>query len=160
LQKFSFFSKKAIEKEVEIMVKGPFSIKFFSVLAIILIGCGSICLFAQPQEAGKLAGTWQMVVEAEGQYYYLILVLKETEGKLEGTISEASGFFKDVSLTNIKLEAERLSFEFTVPTPPDGLSRMVAADLKVGQDYEKMEGSIHIPDLGISAPTTLTRQKN
>lgn len=119
-----------------------------------------LSLLASSQEAAKLAGDWQVVVKAEGQYYYLNLTLKEAEGKLEGTISEANGFFQDVFLTNIKLEADLLHFEFPAPTPPDGLTRQISADLKITADYEKMEGSFYIPDLGVVAKATATRQKS
>jgi hypothetical protein len=115
--------------------------------------------FSLAQEQARLVGDWQMVVEAEGQYYYLQLSFKETEGKLEGTVSEASGFFSHLPLTNIKLEADKLTFDFTAPTPPDGLARLISADLKIAPDYEKMEGTLTIPDLGITASATVTRKK-
>ncbi len=132
-------------------------------LLIVSVTCffaNYLVLLGSSQEASKLTGDWQVVVEAEGQYFYLSLTLKEVEGKLEGTISEASGFFKDVALTNIKLEADSLHFEFTAPTPPDGLARQVVADLKITADYEKMEGSLYVPDLGVVSRATVTRQKS
>ncbi len=111
------------------------------------------------QEQSKLIGDWEMAVEAEGRYYYLYVSFKETEGKLEGTISEANGFFSNLPLTNLKLEADRLTFDFTAPTPPDGLARLISADLKIAAGYEKMEGSLIISDLGVSASATLTKKK-
>lgn len=126
---------------------------------IIFAFLGLIKPLSWAQDQSKLIGDWQMVVEAEGQYFYLYLSFKETEGKLEGTISEASGFFTNLPLTNLKLEADRLTFDFTAPTPPDGLARLVSADLKIAADYEKMEGSLIIPDLGISASATVTKKK-
>jgi len=115
--------------------------------------------FSLAQEQARLVGDWQMVVEAEGQYFYLQLSFKEIDGKLEGTVSEASGFFYNLPLTNIKLEVDKLTFDFTAPTPPDGLARLISADLKIAPDYEKMEGILSVPDLGITASATVTRKK-
>lgn len=115
--------------------------------------------FSQAQEKSKLVGDWQMVIEAEGQYFYLLLSLKETEGRLEGTISEVNGFFSNVPLTNLKLEGDKLSFDFNAPTPPDGLSRLITAELKIAADYEKMEGTLYVPDLDIMASVTVNRKK-
>ncbi len=116
--------------------------------------------FFQPaQEAAVFIGDWQLVIQVDGQNFYLNFVLKETEGKLEGEISEGSGFFKNVPLTNIQREADRLHFEFTAPTPPDGLARLINVDLKLAEDKDKMEGTLYVADLEISALATATRQK-
>ncbi len=40
---------------------------------------------AAPQE---LVGTWDLEINADGEYFYLTLVLEETEGELSGRISE------------------------------------------------------------------------
>jgi hypothetical protein len=133
--------------------------RLLSLLVAIFVFFFFMSPFSLAQEQTKLIGDWQMVVEAEGQYYYLQLSFKETEGKLEGTVSEASGFFSHLPLTNIKLEADKLTFDFTAPTPPDGLARLISADLKIAPDYEKMEGILTVPDLGITASATVTRKK-
>lgn len=130
-----------------------------SLSLIIIIFLYLVRSLSWAQEQSQLIGDWQMVIEAEGQYFYLYLSFKETEGKLEGTISEASGFFTNLPLTNLKLEVDRLTFDFTAPTPPDGLARLVSADLKIAADYEKMEGSLIVPDLGITASATVTKKK-
>ncbi len=130
-----------------------------SLLLVIFIYFICLAPFSWAQDQSKLVGDWQMVVEAEGQYFYLYLSLKEMEGKLEGTISEASGFFTNLPLNNLKLEADKLTFDFTAPTPPDGLSRLISAELKIAADYEKMEGFLTIPDLGITASANLTKKK-
>lgn len=130
-----------------------------SIFLIIFIFLALIAPSAWAQAQSKLIGDWQMVVEAEGQYFYLHLSFKETEWKLEGTISEASGFFLNLPVTNLKIEADRLTFDFTAPTPPDGLARLISADLKIEPDYEKMEGFLIVSDLGLTAKATLTKKK-
>lgn len=130
----------------------------FPLMTIIFLLSG-LNQFSWPQEISKLIGDWQMVIEAEGQYFYLLISFKETEGRLEGTISEVNGFFSNVPLTNLKLEGEKLSFDFNAPTPPDGLSRLITAELKLAPDYEKMEGTLYVPDLDILASATVTRKK-
>jgi hypothetical protein len=106
---------------------------------------------------GKIVGTWKIEVDADGEYYYLTLELKNAEGNLEGTISEDAGSFTDVPISEILFDGENLSFEFTSPTPPDGLERLVKAELKVGVDT--MNGVMNVPDLGASATATATREK-
>jgi hypothetical protein len=105
----------------------------------------------------KVLGDWEIELDAEGEYYYLSMTVKEEEGKLAGTISEASGFFVDVPLTDIVYDGESFNFQFTAPTPPDGMERILKGEFKVQTD--KMEGLIIVDDLGLSAPATAERVK-
>lgn len=103
----------------------------------------------------RILGNWDMEVDADGEYYYLTLNFEKDEEGLKGTISETTGFFTDTPLTNIQFDGEVLSFEFTAPTPPDGLERVVKAELKVGDN--EMEGYLTLEDLGVSAHVHATR---
>jgi hypothetical protein len=106
---------------------------------------------------GKIVGTWKIEVDADGEYYYLTLELKNAEENLEGTISENMGSFTDVPISEIVFDGESLDFEFISPTPPDGLEKSVKADFKVGVDT--MDGVMSVPDLEASATATATREK-
>lgn len=117
----------------------------------------SPALSQEKTEYGKVLGTWNLEVYAGGEYYYLTLNLQEGEGKLSGSISESSGAFTDTPLSNLELAADTLKFEFEAPTPPDGLSRLIKAELQVIED--KLEGVLDIPDLGMTVSCTATRQK-
>ena len=103
----------------------------------------------------KILGDWDMEVDADGEYYYLTLNFEKDEEGLKGTISEATGFFTDTPLSKIQFDSEVLSFEFTAPTPPDGLERVVKVELKVGDN--EMEGYLTLEDLGVSAYAHATR---
>jgi hypothetical protein len=132
---------------------GIFAVGLFLVLA----------LFSYPHQAqakadyGQILGTWKVEIDAGEQFYYLALVLKVSEGKLEGTVSESQGSFTDVPLANILLDGDKLNFEFTCPTPPDGIERLVMAEFKVGVD--KLEGTVSVPDIQAVVPATATREK-
>jgi len=129
-----------------------------SVLSLFLIVSFS-SLLAQSQAApdyGKILGTWDVEVDADGEYYYLTLNLEKSEQGLKGTVSESTGAFSDVPLQEIQYDGLTLKFQFTSPTPPDGLERLVKADFKVGDN--KLEGTIAVEDIGISVPATATKK--
>jgi hypothetical protein len=100
----------------------------------------------------KVVGNWSLEVNAGSEFYYLPLVLKVTEGKLEGTLSETNGFFKDVPLAAVEFDGQLLKFEAKTPTPPDGAERTIKFELKLAAD--KLEGQVIITDLGMSVPVT------
>jgi len=100
----------------------------------------------------KIVGNWSLEVNAGQEFYYLPLLLKVTAGKLEGTLGEQNGMFKDVPLTGIEFDGQTLKFEAKTPTPPDGAERPIKFDLKLAAD--KLEGLVSIVDLGISAAVT------
>lgn len=127
------------------------------ILDLTLLGLSPAALRAQqPVSNAKIIGTWDVEIMAEGQSYYLTLVLSENQGQLEGKISEQSGMFTDAVLSSINFDAENLSFEFTGPTPPDGMQRVIQTALKLNGDV--MEGSVTIPDLGIAAQAKATKR--
>lgn len=111
----------------------------------------------QTPDYGKILGTWRIEVDADGESYHLTLNLKSVEGGLEGTISESMGYFSDVPVSKIVFDGENLSFEFNSPTPPDGMERLVSAEFKVGVDT--MDGAVNVPELGVSATASGTREK-
>lgn len=132
---------------------GSFTLSLFFVLAVFS--------YSQPAQEkvdyGKIIGTWKVEINADGEFYYLSLEVKVTEGKLEGTVSESQGYLTDVSLSNILFDGENLNFEFTSTTPPDGLQRLVKTEFKVGVD--KLEGMVSVPDMQVTAPATAIREK-
>mgnify|MGYP001055838487 CR=1 FL=1 len=128
------------------------------ILAFYVVGCFSFSQSGQQNpDYGKILGVWKIEVNADGDYYYLTLNLKDVGGALEGTVSESQGYFTDVPISEIVFDGENLSFEFNSPTPPDGVTRLVSAEFKVGLDT--MDGVINVPDLGVSATATATREK-
>ncbi len=106
---------------------------------------------------GKIIGAWKIEVDADGEYFYLTLNLRNVSGTLEGKVSESQGYFTDVPVLEIVYDGENLSFEFSSPTPPDGVARLVQAEFKVGVDT--MDGIINVPNLGVSAAATATKEK-
>lgn len=127
------------------------------ILGLTLFGLSPAAVRAQQTVSNaKIIGTWDMEIMAEGQSYYLTLVLNENQGQLEGKISEQSGMFTDAVLSSIIFDGENLSFEFTGPTPPDGMQRLIQTALKLNGDV--MEGSVTIPDLGIAAQAKATKR--
>ena len=132
--------------------------RILMVFSFFVLGCFCFSQSAQQDpDYGKIVGTWKIDVDADGEYYYLTLQLKNVEGNLEGTISESTGFFSDVPVSEIVFDGENLSFEFNAPTPPDGVERQVLAEFKVGVDT--MNGVVNVPDLEVSAAATATREK-
>jgi hypothetical protein len=127
------------------------------ILGLTLLGLSPAAVRAQqPVSNAKIIGTWIIEIVDEGQSYYLTLVLSENQGRLEGKISEQSGMFTDAVLSSINFDGENLSFEFTGPTPPDGMQRLIQTVLKLNGDV--MEGSVTIPDLGIAAEAKATKR--
>jgi hypothetical protein len=104
----------------------------------------------------KIVGAWQLEIDADGTYYYLSLNILENAGRLEGAVSEVSGMFKDVPLAEIVFDGEKLTFKFNSPTPPDGVSREVGAELKLVQGA--LDGMVRVPDLAVSAPAKGARE--
>jgi hypothetical protein len=123
-------------------------------LYLILLG---ICVFSVTAASGlagmksadqaKLVGAWGLEIDAEGEYYYLAIVIEESDGILSGKISEESGFFTDVVIEQIKFDGKTLAFQFDAPTPPDGEERTLDAELVFSGDT--CEGTISIEDLGM-----------
>jgi DNA-binding beta-propeller fold protein YncE len=114
---------------------------------------------AQNQAApdyGKILGTWDVEVNADGEFYYLTMNIEKSEEGLKGTVSESTGAFSDVPLKEIQYDGQSLKFQFTSPTPPDGLERLVKADFKIGDN--KLEGTMAVEDMGISVPATATKK--
>jgi hypothetical protein len=134
---------------------------YYGMIGFCLFFALTLLSYSQAAQAkadnGKIVGTWKVEVDAGDQIYDLSIVLKVTEDKLNGTVSESQGYLTDVPLANILFDGENLRFEFTSATPPDGLSRLVKAEFKVGPD--KLEGTMSVPDLQAIVPATGAREK-
>lgn len=107
-------------------------------------------------DTAKVVGSWKIEVYAGDTTYSLSLVVTEDQGQLAGKISESMGTFTDVAISDISYDSVTFRFNFISPTPPDGLSRTVKADFKVGTDA--MEGIINVPDLDITTDAKATRE--
>jgi hypothetical protein len=130
-----------------------------AVAAFITLPLGAQQAAQQPApkpDFSKLVGTWALEVNAGGEYYYLTLEFKLTEGKFEGFMSEQSGIFSNVPVSNIEWDNTFLKFDFKSPTPPDGVERMIKSEFKFAD--EKLAGMMTIPDLGMSVPVTGTKK--
>jgi hypothetical protein len=106
---------------------------------------------------GKVVGDWNLDVFAGGMTITLNLTLAEAEGKLAGKISEPNGMFTDVALTGIQYDGETLTYDISVPSPPDGAVKTWKTELKVGEDA--VEGGISNAEAGMSATITGKRVK-
>ncbi|MBM3284605.1 MAG: hypothetical protein FJY81_01905 [Candidatus Aminicenantes bacterium] len=128
-------------------------------MAILILGNFSFPgAIQQSLDYGKILGVWKIEVNADGEYYYVTLNLKSADGILEGTVSESMGTFTDVPVSEIAYDGENLSFEFNSATPPDGVERLVSFEFRIGEDT--MDGVVIIPELGVSATATATREKD
>ena len=114
-------------------------------------------LAQEKADMGKILGTWNLEVFAGDQTYSLVLNISEANGQLAGKVSESMGTFTDVPISEIFFDGVAFRFSFISPTPPDGASRTVKADLKLNQDT--MGGTISVPDLDIVIDASATRSK-
>lgn len=124
----------------------------------LLLFCGS--LSAQPAQAkvdnAKILGTWQVDIDADGTYYRLTMNLQQTAGKLEGTLTESQGMFKDLPMAEVVFDGEKLAFKFNSATPPDGVTREVDAEFKLVEGV--LDGLVRVPELSVSVPAKGTRE--
>ncbi len=129
-----------------------------SLLIFLVLIFFSVPLLAQQKaDFGKIVGDWDMEGDADGDYIYLSLKFMEKEGKLSGTISEASGYFIDVELKNFKYDGKTLNFEFMTATPPDDMERNIRVEFDVLDD--KLEGYMFVDDLGMTIPVLASKVK-
>jgi hypothetical protein len=129
-------------------------------VVIFLIGIG-LCAFSfggsqDVDETAKILGRWDMEVDAGGEFFYLSFSLEKTGEGIKGMISEASGFFSDVPLQDIRFDGQNLSFEMNIPTPPDGYENLVKSTLALKEG--KLGGILSVEALGISAGATATKK--
>jgi hypothetical protein len=121
--------------------------------------CIFCCSFLEGQDQldlKKILGDWNMEVDAGGEFYYLSFTIEKTDGELSGKISESSGFFSDIPLENIEFDGTNLSFEMTIPTPPEGYENLVKAELELVE--ERLEGMLTVESLGASASVVAVKQ--
>jgi hypothetical protein len=131
-------------------------------VAVFCIGLAAAggSLWAQTAPAkvdnARIVGAWQLEVDVDGTYYYLNMNILEKAGKLEGAVSEVSGIFKDLPLSEVVFDGEKLTFKLNSPTPPDGVTREVGAELKLAQGA--LDGVMRVPELVMSAPVKGARE--
>jgi len=119
-------------------------------LAFVAHGLGQVQ--AEKPDYGKILGTWNLEVNAGGEFYYLVMELKLTEGKLGGGLSELNGMFKDSPLLETAFDGQILKYGVKIPTPPDGTERLTKAEMKLIDN--KLEGTITIAEMEITVPVT------
>lgn len=133
---------------------------FFTAMVIGIVWTGFCVMIPmnaqEPQDYDKILGSWDMEVDAGGEYFYLSFTIEKADEGLKGSISESSGFFSDVPLENIEYEGTNLRFEMNIPTPPDGYQNLVKADLELVE--ERLEGTLTVESLGVSASATATKK--
>jgi hypothetical protein len=106
-------------------------------------------------DTAKVVGTWTIDVYAGEANYTLRLEVTDADAQLAGKISESMGAFSDVALSDLYYDGVTFRFAFMSPTPPDGTSRTVKAEFKVGVD--KMDGTISVPDLEVTVEAKASR---
>jgi hypothetical protein len=112
---------------------------------------------APKPDLGKILGTWAIEVNADGEIFYLTLVVEKVEGQLAGKVSEQNGMFTDMPLADVIYDSEALKCTVSIPTPPDMATRPWAIELKVGD--EVFEGTIANTELEIAAAVNGKRTK-
>jgi len=105
----------------------------------------------------KIIGDWDLEVNAGEEVFFLFFSIEKGEEGWSGSISESSGFFPEVPLENLEWDGHSLLFEMNIPTPPDGYENLVRAELEWVEG--KLEGSLTVPSLGISAPAVATKKQ-
>ena len=130
---------------------------FLSVFAaiVIVLSLAAPAMAQEKADTSKVVGSWKIEVYAGDATYILNLVVSEEQGQLAGKVSESMGSFADVAISDIFYDSVSFRFSFVSPTPPDGASRMINADFKVGTDT--MEGTVSVPDLDVVAEAKATR---
>jgi hypothetical protein len=130
--------------------------------AKLVIGAACAVLFAAglpAQTPGPdptpLLGQWLLEVNA-GEIYMLPFTLKLVDGKLAGTISEQSGMFTDVPLTDLSWDGTTLKWGAKTPTPPEGAERPIKGEFKL--DKGNLAGTLVVEELGLTAPVVGTRK--
>jgi len=112
---------------------------------------------AAKPDLAKVLGTWDLELDADGQMFYLTMVLEKVEGKLAGKVSELNGMFTDAPLSEIAFDGETFKCVAAVPSPPDMATRPWVIELKFGADTA--EGTIGNAELMISAAISGKRTK-
>jgi hypothetical protein len=128
---------------------------FVFAAAVLTLSFVASAMAQEKADTAKVVGAWKIEVYAGDQTYYLNLVVIEDNGQLAGKISESMGSFTDVVISDIFYDSVSFRFNFISPTPPDGLSRTIKAEFKVGADT--MGGIISVPDLDITTDAKATR---
>ncbi len=129
--------------------------KAMLVIAVAALAVAGTVPAQEKANPSKVVGTWTIDVYAGEATYALGLEVKVAEGHLAGTISESMGAFSDVALSDIFYDGGTFNFSFTAPTPPDGSSRLVKAEFKVGVD--EMNGTLTVPDIEATVEAKATR---
>lgn len=133
--------------------------KSLCIFACVFFVCIFSCSFLKGQDQvdlKKILGDWNMEVDAGGEFYSLSFTIEKTDGELSGKISESSGFFSDIPLENIEFDGTNLSFEMTIPTPPDGYENLVKAEFELVE--ERLEGMLTVESIGASASAVASKQ--
>ncbi|NPV84142.1 MAG: hypothetical protein HPY46_11245 [Candidatus Aminicenantes bacterium] len=134
--------------------------KFLLIMLAVLLVAFTAALVAQEKPTVKpesLVGNWELTIEAGEMVINLKLSLALENGALSGKVSESYGSFSDMPVNDLKIENSSLSFNLTVPSPPDGLTRTWTFELQVGG--EELGGIVYNNDIQVSVPVRGKRIK-
>jgi hypothetical protein len=125
-------------------------------VAVFFFLAAGFALAQENPDLSKVVGTWKIEVSGGGATYHVDLVVTDNQGQLEGKVSEPTGSFTDVPISDIYYDAVSFRFQFVASTPPDGGMRTVRADFKVAENV--MTGTISLPDINFVGDATAARQ--
>jgi hypothetical protein len=104
---------------------------------------------------GKFVGIWELEIDTGEEYLYYFLKIEKSESEFKGWIGEEKEMTEGAPLSEIQLDGENLNFEFTAPTPPDGLERLVKCEFKLSDN--KLEGFFILEDIDVVVSVTATK---
>lgn len=127
-------------------------------LALILaLGlCASVNLLAQ--KPSDMVGTWagNAMLEGMAEPNEFTLVLELKEGELSGHMTDQYGSMSEAPISEIKLEDGVFSFS-VVAIGPGGEELELILEMNV--DGDSMEGTLEIPDMGMTGTWEAAKQK-
>jgi hypothetical protein len=127
-------------------------------LALILaLGlCASFNLLAQ--EPSDMVGTWvgNAMLEGMAEPNEFTLVLELKEGDLSGHLTDQYGSMSEAPISDVKLEDGMFSFSVLAIGPGGEELKLI---LEMNVDNDSMEGTLEIPDMGMTGTWEATKQK-
>jgi hypothetical protein len=110
------------------------------------------------QKPADMVGTWVGMATLEGmdEPNEFTLVLEMKDGDLAGHLTDQYGTMNEASIDEILLENGTFSFS-VVAAGPTGEGITLA--LKMNVEGDSMNGTLEIPDMGMSGSWEATKQK-
>jgi len=145
-------SEKIIEYTKEDIMKTK--IRLALILALGL--CASVNLLAQ--KPSDMVGTWvgNAMLEGMAEPNEFTLVLELKEGEISGHMTDQYGSMSEAPINDIKLGDGKFSFSVLAIGPGGEELKLV---LEMNVDGDSMEGTLEIPDMGMTGTWEATKQK-